>query len=232
MEIRTYEPELATKLLRFLEVTFPGTVKADPAYFQWKFGQNPLGSSLDAGRGCYIALDNGEVVAQAATMADRLELDGSSIPCAWVVDLVVAPDYRGQALATDLIDTTMQHHDVVLATGMAPRPAGLFAKKGFRRVPGAELTTVLLVVHPSRTLSRRRPWARAAVSLLDRPLERYRRATAGRPTDATVEHVEAFDAEVDALVDGLRPSLGATTNRSSRLYQWRFGGRPFAIIEL
>ncbi|MBV8161092.1 MAG: GNAT family N-acetyltransferase, partial [Acidimicrobiia bacterium] len=222
MEIRTYEPDLSNALLRFLDRQFPGTVKADPAYFDWKFAQNPLGSSLGA---YYLAVEDGQVVAQVATLVDRLELGDGPLPCAWVVDLMVAPEQRGSGLVgIQLLNTLMRHHDLVLANGMGDEPLRLYEGLGWREVPGATLTTFDLVLRPGRTLAGGSDRLRRTLGVLDRPFGRYRRMTARRA--AGVQQIDRVPDDVDDLVAAVAPALGPTTYRSSALYRWRFGRQP------
>jgi GNAT superfamily N-acetyltransferase len=224
MEIRTYGAALSKPVLKFLQDRFPGTVKSDPAYFDWKFAENPLApSAID---GYYVAVDHGEVVGQIATMTDELALGDRSLPCAWVVDLMVAPEHRGRGLvALRLLKELMDRHDLVLANGMGAEPARLYEGLRWRQAPSAELTTFQQVLRPSRSFGVAGPGRRRALSLLDGPVERFWRGRAGA-TDAAPP-LDRFDDDVDGLVQALRPVLGPTSHRSSRYYRWRFERRPY-----
>src|SRR3954454_5086444 len=191
-EIRTYEPELHGQLLQFLGEHFPGTVKADPRYFQWKFADNPLGSSLD---GYYLVLDGDTIVAQMATLKDRVEFEGQQLPFVWLVDLIVTPSHRGRGIAKRLGVEVGERHELIITNGSGDEATALWEGLKWRRVPDAALTTFTTGIHPSRAPPATRSGMRRVLSVADRPAERYWRARTKRVPG--VERLDGFGPEVD-----------------------------------
>ena len=121
MEIVPYKPEHFGDLLTFLRTQFPASPhKGQAAFFRWRFEESPLGSSLDH---YYLVIENGRIAGQLAAIRDRIWAKGRWWDCCWLVDLIVAPEFRGagSTAAPRLFRMAMKEWPLLLATG-APLP--------------------------------------------------------------------------------------------------------------
>ena len=104
--IRNAVPDDADRLAEFIGANAWGHDPASRAIYRWKYEQNVAGDTL-----AIVATNSPqEIVASSMFMPWTLSLNGHDVPaCQWV-DLFVALEYRGQAIA-----------DLTLPNGLAQR---------------------------------------------------------------------------------------------------------------
>jgi hypothetical protein len=234
-KVATYEPRYRDQLLAFLGRAFAEYPhKSLPAYFDWMFGGNPLGSSLDA---YMLLLEDDRVIGQMGTMRDRLRINGEWVDVRWVVDLNIDPAHRGGLGARQLFKRAMASARVVLATGVATHVLPIYEGLGWTRL--SPVRSRYCVFRPSRLLAIARATERApsaSPSLLrllrvaDHVLPAASRAQAallrlsrnGTPVHEVVRFESAWDADIRRLLE----VCGVTEDRSVALLNWRFVERP------
>lgn len=235
MRIVTYEPRYRDSLIAFLRRAFADYPhKSEPDYFDWMFSRNPLGSSL----GTYQLLVNDDcVVGQMGTMRDRLRIGGEWLDCLWVVDLVIAPEFRGGLAARQLFKRAMASAQVVLASGVTTYTVPIYKGLGWKRLMftrsryGVFRPTGLLAL--ARTTEAAPVLAeplRRALRVADRVLPMIRRAGAltfgAAKRSLVVEEVTRFDPAWDEDIARLVDQCGVTEFRNAALLNWKFVDRP------
>jgi len=232
MNVRRVRESDLPRLLRFLAVQFPGTYKGEERYFRWRFCESPLGSSVE---GYWIAEHEGQIVGQLGALRDRLFVAGGWIDCWWLVDLIVAPEFRGGLTALRLFQAAMQQ-GLLLTTGAGPHLQELYRTLGWLQLQVAE--SYYLPLRPSRLLrmaksSGRGSWRiqalmplALAADLVSRRLCRRRMRLAAEEPDTVVRQIEKFDSQADALFERAAESSGITTYRRADQFDWKFNRRP------
>jgi hypothetical protein len=235
MEIVTYRPEHEGELLAFLRQQFPDSPqKADAAFFHWRFARNPLGQALDL---YHLAVDKGRIVGQIAALRDRLWARGRWFDCGWLVDLIVAPEYRGvrSAMAAPLLlQSVIKQAPMLCITGAGPKLTRFYKALGWEyreiastcfaiRRPGALLAVARTTGEPHSPPSALMKLADLGCSALQ-ATRRLWREQFSAPWE--FEACESFGAEIDSLVERVLPSLAVTSFRSSNYLNWKFTQRP------
>ena len=235
MEIVTFQPHRLNSVLEFLARQFPDApLKADGAYFQWRFGENPLGSSLSSYR---LAVDQDTVLGQMGALRDRIQVNGAWHDCVWMVDLMLAHEYRGGLAPLRLFQSFMEQERLVLTTGAARHMLPMFQALGWNRRRIA--LTYYLPLRPGRLVKmaaelgrvpRWAQWAGPGLWASDRVMPSMYRWVSGwsrfRSDRVIVETLDEFATELDGPIQELVSAMGVTNYRSSALLEWKFSQRP------
>jgi hypothetical protein len=213
----------------FLRSAFPeAPLKADREYFDWRFRDNPMGSSLDQ---YFLLVERGAIVGQIATLRDRIRIGSAWHEARWLVDLIVAAAHRGGLGAARLIERVKTAGPLVLGSGVTPNLDRFYTSLKFRRVEASR--TLYQPIHPSR-LARAAGLAlpvtrRLALAAGDGVLAKVQwlRARLPRGRNAPlVEEVGADDPRLEPFLTRMLPGLGVTTYRDPDWLRWRFERRP------
>jgi GNAT superfamily N-acetyltransferase len=101
-EIVPYEPKFRDALLELQSFLWGKNQKANAAYLDWKYFQNPYAGVARI----YLALHDGKVVAMRGLFGTLWEVGtppvSVNMPCA--ADLVIAPEHRGRGVFTKLME--------------------------------------------------------------------------------------------------------------------------------
>lgn len=231
MNIVPYEPRFRSDLLTFLEREFPDYPrKCEPRYFDWLFGANPLGASLDTYQ---LLVHDDHVVGQIGTLRTRLRVGDRWVDGRWVVDLVIDPEFRGGLAARQLFKRAMATAPLVMATGVATHVVPIYNGLGWKRLP--VMRARYCAFRPSRLLAlaqtteaapRTIPGVRLGVAVADRVLPLAGRMLAAAKRSSDIHEVERFEPEWDADIDTLSARLCVTEYRSAALLNWKFVERP------
>jgi len=234
VEIVPYRPEHRSELLDFLQKQFPQSPqKGVPAFFEWRFAQNPIGSSLD----CYhLAIENGRIAGQLGAIRDRIWAMGRWHDCCWLVDLILAQEHRGAAstAAVRLFRTVMKKCPLLLVTGAGPKLFRFYKalRWDYREVastyfavrrPGPLLALAGETGEPRPLLKPILPLAGLAMSALQSARRAWR-----LPFTAEFEfhRLDYFGNETNDLIERLAPTFSVTSFRSSAYLNWKFNQRP------
>ena len=234
MKIVPYEPAYRDSLFDFLRRAFPAYPrKYEPAYFDWMFSRNPLGSSLDTYQ---LLLEHDRVVGQIGTMRNRLRLGGAWVDSLSIVDLNIDPAHRGGLAARQLFKRAMASARFVFATGVAAHVVPIYDGLRWKRLTFTR--SRYSVLRPSRLLALARttegapsvsPTLRGALGLADVVVPLARRAATialRRASTGRVDEVAQFDPASDRELLALTESYAITEFRSAALLNWKFVDRP------
>jgi hypothetical protein len=235
IEIRKYSESDFDDVCRLLGACYPDMpLKADKRYFDWKFVESPLGSSLDQ---YLLAFDGGKLIGQLAAIRDSLLVENSWLPCMWVMDLMVAPEHRTKMAGVRLLQAAMSANPLLFVTGVNPEAVSFYSALRWQRVS---------VMSTFYDINRPRPLLQLAVSSAGGParlskllplmklvdgvlptLQRGRLWVNGIRTRACyLETARQFNGEMEAFLTHTLPRLGAPFFRSTEYLRWRFDARP------
>ena len=235
MEVVAYQPRHSGELLRFLHAQSPTNLqKGEPSFFEWRFAENPLGSSLD--NHYYLAVENNRIIGQLGAIRDRIYALGQWWDCCWLVDLILAPEHRGphSEAALGLFNAVMEKCPLILVAGAGPKLSPFYAAMHCDyREAGA---TYFSIRHPAAMVALTRdpensrtlfdtlmPIAGTAMSALQASHRVWQKYSG---SSFEFKPLETFGDETDDLIERALPSLGVTSYRSADYLNWKFKSRP------
>lgn len=234
MEIVAYRPEYFGELLSFIREQYPtNALKGTPSYFQWRFDQNPLGTSLD---NYQLAIDNGRIVGQLGAIRDQMWAKGRWWNCHWLIDMLVDPEHRGprSTVVPRLFQAAMKGRPLLMSTGGGPTQLRFYKAMGwqYREVFGSYYA----VRRPARLLAlaqeagEKRPLLKPLLPVAGLAMTALQ--SAGRMWHRMHAHSFEFDRldhfgeETRDLIERVLPSIPVTSHRSSPYLNWKFNQRP------
>lgn len=235
IEIRKYSDADFDQVCRLLTANHPESpLKTDKRYFNWRFVEGPLGSSLDH---YLLAFDGNNLIGQLGAIRDCLLVENRWLPCFWVMDLMVAPEHRRKMAGVRLLQAAMSANSLLFVTGVSPEVVAFYTALRWRKLKA--LSTFF-------DINRTRPLIRLAAgtteglflsnklvpltSLLDGflpVLQRGRLRISGVRTRACyLETTRQFGNEFEGFLAETVTRLGSTFFRSAEYLEWKFGSRP------
>lgn len=234
VRIEPFQEHHLPALQAFLQSCYPDSpLKADVDYFRWRFAGDPRGSSLPH---YFLALNGDAVIGQWCGLDDRIWVEGTWHDCTWLIDLIVAPEYRRSAALMGVARAVMATGTLCLATGADEHVVPLYEAMRWRRYRMSE--TFYAPLRPSRLarlamgtgrVSSRMAWLHPALWVSDLVVPPLRKFTAAKwrgSQDLVVEPLTEFAPEIDVLCENLLPRLGRTSDRSAAILRWKFDRRP------
>ena len=207
-ELREFSPGDETSILETFNLVFRGARSTKPARtlrtWRWAFLENPGGWRI------WLALSEGQVVAQSAGLGYRLRLAGRDDFASQSVDSMVHPAHRRGLKNPGLFVRTVQRY--VAAYG-GERDAFFFGwpNRSARRL-GSSRLGYRLIRHDR---------------LLGLELEGD-----AEPMPEGVHQVERLDARAGELWERCAAQWGASVVRDERFLRWRFSRAPHRRYEL
>jgi GNAT superfamily N-acetyltransferase len=208
----------------------PGCRQSDPARADWLTTANPHRREDEPSAWIARHDDEGEhpdeVVGVVAGIPAELEVGSHRYPVTWAVDLVVDPDHRGKALASNLVRAHRETTSLQLAFGLSNGGFAAFARSG-----AVHVATARAYLHPcsSRVVDAKAPHAGVAavgrvVAAL--PLAALRAVTRAAGRGTSLSAIDAFDGRVDMIWRAVRNDYPVIVPRDSRWARWRFDECP------
>jgi len=215
--------------------------------WRWQFIDNPFRPTDDTEPTVWIAIYNNRVIGQIAVQDCRVEIHGSEIDAAWIVDVMVKPEYRGHGIARRIHDTIMWERPILLTLTMAPATRRIAEAAGCLTLGPTEQFVCL---HRLRAATVRRylalkedglgqwgatvrlfrqskvgPWA---IVFLVRVGTAFRRALWRHEVASRFEfeEVERFDCDTNLFWEEVHRAFPAIQQRSVRFLNWRFRDCP------
>ena len=178
----------------------------------------------------YVADDAGRIAGTLGRMPVRFSVRGEPALVRYSHDLLVDPDYRGQGLAQKLVDEVPRRSGSPVGGLWMTGPSyAIHLKGGWKGMTPAHAQVRIL--DPASLLTRRLPGplARAGGAALGALLQLTAiDAWGAGPAGLTVEEVERFGADPDALWGEVAPLLGVAAVRDAAYLNWRFERAPNA----
>lgn len=219
-----YRPEYRGALVEFQREMFGAESRqADPEHFQWLFERNPFHEKEICP--VWLCMKDGRVLGQQCAIPTELNVGSQTQRAAWVVDLMVRPEWRLKGVGPALSETSISENGITAAIGVTDP-----AYKAFLRAGWIDLGIVPEFVRPVdvaslmrvRSFDRRLTMlAGPAASWLMRMKLRALRACLCRSKAAT-QLIAAFDARVDRLWLSVKEHYPVIARRDWQALRWRF----------
>lgn len=247
--IRRARPQDIPAILEFVAETYgDGAPFKSAARHKWQYLDCPYTLDAEVGPSIWLAIDHDKVVGTIAVQDGAIEMDGSSIPASWIVDVMVHPDQRGKGLSHLIHDAVMAERQILVTLTMAPAtrrvaeragclnlgPTRLFIRP--HRLSGQTVNRFLSHKSLHGGINRRRllsaftasrigPWL---ASVVGRTVAKLAHLKA--PTNALngfeYREVDFFPEDIDWLWAQVSQKIGPAFQRTSKFLNWRFVDCP------
>lgn len=212
------------ELLAFLKAAFPDNPRqSDAGHWDWHFLKHPYSEPDNIP--VWLAKSGGHVVAQLATIPVEMNLDGESVRAIWILDLIVAPDFRRRGIMKRMFDIVMAQYPFGLGVATDKQHSVAMVRGWdwaiFPKIP--RYHRLLFPGTASRDLSRLKP-LRTAADLAFAPFRPRRNRSHVGPN--MVRAVESFDESFDRLWAECRGQWKCSISRSAAFLNWQFREQP------
>jgi hypothetical protein len=172
----------------------------------------------------WLYRDNGRIVAHMGSIAVRLKIGAEDRDTGWLVETMVLPEYRSQALGSRLMVEAREDQPFALSLGQTAEMREIQLRLGWHQV--APLQIAQLLLRPGSVLKGKLPAPAAwAAGLGLRASSAVRGWLDDRPL-YEAQPVERFDARHDALWRRVAPSLGCAVVRDASYLNWKYRQQP------
>ena len=248
IEIRRAKSEDWPQIELFILSTYGATGShKGKVRWHWQFEINPFRPVSDSGPTVWIALSGDKVVGQIAVQDAACRVEGRQIEAAWIVDVMIEPEFRGRGLGHLLHSQIMRERSCLVTLTMAEATRRIAERAGCLRLGPTQqylcprnitMRTVRRylmgkeIVRPDLALTLRLfsnslvgPAAIAVASRIGVKLKRLLKRRLVGPSFHFVE-VERFPLEVDKLWQKASGAFVAIFVRSVEFLNWRFSDCP------
>jgi GNAT superfamily N-acetyltransferase len=206
-----------------------------PDYFTWAYLANP--HNKNEFPEVWLALRNGRVVGQQCGLSCYLQIDETSYPASWAVDLYVEPEWRMRGVGPDLSQAHRAACDVAIGANVSDSAYRFYMRSGWLNI--GKLQCFARIVDYSR-LAKLLFSGGGALAVTMRSLcstahlarEARLKATAAldsaqdRRSSIQAHEVRCFDNRVDQLWNSARRQYVVAVRRDLKYLRWRFDGAP------
>ena len=221
----------------YAEVFGPEAAERNRARFRWQYEENP--HCPPEGPEIWVAVLDGVVLGQYATMPVRLLVKGRTLRGSWGMDVMVRPNLQRKGIGSRLFLYWDQQVEASLGLGLSLQSYTLFRKLQWKDV--GPVPCYSKVVDPKVLLSRRLPGALAALAtpLVRAALWLFFPTRPTRPTRTTrptrrngeislrVGPLEGdFGTEYDVLWETASPKFDFVAERKREYLQWKYRKPP------
>lgn len=194
------------------------------ARWRWQYLENPAAAA--DGPAIWVAIEDGAVLGQYASMPVRLQWGGREVDASWGMDVFLRPEARGRGIGARLFSAWADSVTVALGLGLTESSYGLFRKLQYQDVGPVPF---LIRVLDAKALAARRAGAlgaalgRAAGAALHlvHPERAHPEASAVRVAPA-----DGFSPEYDALWERARGSYAMCVRRDRAYLEWKYRRAP------
>ncbi|HEX2828010.1 MAG TPA: GNAT family N-acetyltransferase [Burkholderiales bacterium] len=196
---------------------------ADDAFEDWLFRRNPNAE----GPTLWISKRDGVVVGQQGILPVRLKVDDAEYRAAWLIDLMVHPDWRLKGIAPALLQTSAASTDIMLGLGVEDEAYKTLNRRGW-----TEITRMSYFVRPlvPKACGAGLNAPKLLTQLAPEVLFRGSAALAGSvmriASGAELEPVAAFDERADAIWALASRDYPIVARRDLTWLGWRFDDAP------
>jgi GNAT superfamily N-acetyltransferase len=218
-----YRPQVEPEVVEFQRVAWPQRAP-DLIGPRWRWMFVESARRLNAPPQVWLHRHAGRIVGHNGAIPVRLKMGTEERLTAWLVDTMVLPEYRSQALGARLM---MEAHDdlpLALSLGQTEQMRAIQLRLGWHKV--APLQTAQLLIRPERVLRGKMPAAAAlAAGLALRAGGALREATRQRQ-DVTVRAISRFDQFHDDLWTLCSREITCAVRRDASYLNWKYVDQP------
>ena len=192
--------------------------------WRWQYLENPATST--GGPAIWVAVENGAVLGQYASMPVRLQWGEREVDSSWGMDVFLRPEARGKGIGALLFGAWSESVTVALGLGLTESSYGLFKKLRYEDVGPVPFFQKIL---DAKAVAARKagPWLGAlgpvAGAALD--LARPERVHPDAGSVAVVS-IDGFSDEFDGLWERARASYAMCVRRDRSYLMWKYRQPP------
>ena len=203
-----------------------------PARWRWMFVESAR--RLNVEPRVWLHRAGGRVVGHMGSIAVRLHVAGERVDTGWLVDTMVADEYRRRGLGSRLMVKAHEDQPFSLSLGQTSEMREIQHRLGWQRV--APLEVAQLLIRPEHVLKGKLlgPAALAA-GLGLRATAAMRHLVRGGKSTLCVKEVARFDERHDRLWRDVAPTIGCAVVRDASYLNWKYVDQPgqtFIRLEL
>lgn len=232
-QIRQFKLEDREALLSFLREAYPDDArKAEPAFWNWHFLENPQTAPEDVP--LWVVESSGRIAGQLATIPVKLKVGTQQRRAIWILDFIVHQDFRGKGLGKRLVLAAQAACPTMITLGINEQSTAVFRSLKWNALGGIHRYQKLL--YPGNDLQKAaslKPLG-ALVNLSYAPF-RPRLSGLAASDGFTVREVERFDASFDALWQDAATQWPCAVVRDASSLDWQFmrqPGKKFDVLGL
>ncbi len=224
VQIKQFELSDQEGVLAFLREAYADDLrKSDPAFWKWHYLENPYTSLDDVP--LWIVKDGDRVVGQAATILVEIKVLEEIRRAVWILDFILAPEYRGQKLGKRLLLLARETYPTMLALGYNEMSGNVLRSLGW--VEMGAINRYQKLLFPGYGLRETAALApvRRLVNLAYSP---FRPGGKGlSPTGPyQIEEVSNFGSDFDDLWERASAPFPCAIMRGSAFLNWQFKLQP------
>lgn len=213
-------------VLAFLREAYADNPRqSDEKYWNWHFPESPYCDPNNLP--VWLAKVDGRIAGQLAAVPVEFNAAGETVPAIWILDMIVAREFRRRGLAKKLALASLDFCPFVLGVNMPNQHAPTLLKalgwKIFSKIPRYQ--KILFPGNAVRELANLGP-LRSIVNLAGAPLRR------GVSRAGSVKIVDAFDPPFDELWREAREQWPCSVSRTAKLLDWQFCRQPGKKFEI
>ncbi len=225
VEIKQFELADQDALLSFLREAYPSeALKSDPDFWRWHFLENPNTSLDDVP--LWIVKSGNDVVGQMATIPVRLKVGEKEKQALWIIDFILAPEFRGRKLGKGLMQKARESYcTTMLALGYNKDSEAVLLSHKW--VSLGRINRYHLMLFPGNAaseISRLSP-LRHLANLVYAPL-RPGLSRLPRLESTGLREVVRFDSSFDELWRDASTQWPCAVVRGSKFLEWQFKKQP------
>lgn len=197
--------------------------QVDDSFEDWLFTRNPHAE----GPSLWICKRDGIVVGQQGSIPVRLKIDDAEYRAAWLIDLMVRPEWRLKGVPPALFASSLKSIDIMLGLGIEDG-----AYRTLRRGGWTEVTRMSYFVRPidpqacGAGLNAPKLLTRLAPRMLFSGSVHIAGSVTGAATRTELEPIDAFDERVDAIWAAAKKDYPIVVKRDFAHLRWRFDESP------
>jgi acyl carrier protein/GNAT superfamily N-acetyltransferase len=153
-EITGYVPDAEADIFTFHAAAWP---RRNPALIpaRWRWMHVDAAHRLGRAPRVWLYGDSGRIVGHMASIPVRLKLAGDEVSTGWLVDTMVLPSHRDQAIGSRLMLQAHQDQPISLSLGQTAEMREICFRLGWQQI--APLQIAQLLVRPDRVVAGKLP---------------------------------------------------------------------------
>ena len=218
-----YRWETEAEVFEFQKTAYPKrTADLIPARWRWMFVESAR--RLDLAPQVWLHRQDGRIVGHNGAIPVRVKIGAAERSTAWLVDTMVLPEYRSQAVGARLMIQSHEDLPFALSLGQTQQMREILLRLDWQQV--APLETAQLLIRPERVLKGKLPSPAAlAAGVALRAGGVLRGVIKGRG-NATVREITRFDASHDLLWERLASEVTCAVRRDASYLNWKYVDQP------
>jgi GNAT superfamily N-acetyltransferase len=233
VEIAQLQIEQMDELRDFLRLAYPHDGrKSDPHFLNWYYQQNPNVSIERIP--VWIAVDNGKIVGQLATILVQLKAGGVYTKAIWILEFILLQEYRGRGLGKRLVLAAREHYPTMITLGINEASTRVFNSLGWVPLGAIHRYHKLLYAGNSIQTLAKFGLLRAVFNWLSATM-RFPNSNRTLATRFELKHASSLDPAVDELWATASAQWPCAVKRDQKFVNWQFREQPgkvFHVIQL